>query len=73
MLCISTEDAAALGVVNGDALRLESATGTASRPVTVKAGIKRGVLECFLFRERGDMLALAPGSAKVIEVSVSKA
>ena len=43
------------------------------RPVTVKAGIKRGVLECFLFRERGDMLALSPGSAKVIEVSARKA
>ena len=72
-LCIAPEDAAALGIRDGEALRLESATGAAVRPVTVKAGIKRGVLECFLFRERGDMLALSPGSAKVIEVSAGKA
>ena len=54
-------------------LRLESATGAVVRPVTVKAGIKRGVIECFLFRERRDILALAPGAAKVIEVSATKA
>ncbi len=72
-LCLSPEDAAALGIVSGERLRLVSATGAVVRPVTVKAGIKRGVIECFLFRERRDILALAPGAAKVIEVSVTKA
>jgi len=73
MLCLSPEDAAALGVASGDSLRLESATGAAVRAVTVKAGITRGVLECFLFRQRGDILALAPGAAKVVEVTAAKA
>ncbi len=73
MLCVSPEDAAVLGVTSGEAIRLESATGAVVRPVTVKAGIKRGVLECFLFRERRDVLALAPGVAKVVEVSAKKA
>ncbi len=73
MLCVSPEDAAALGIADGEALRLESATGAVVRPVTVKAGIKRGVIECFLFRQRGDVLALSPGVAKVIGVSVTKA
>lgn len=73
LLCIAPGDAAALGIVSGEMLRLESATGKVVRPVTVKAGIKRGVVECFLFRRRGDILALTPGSAKVIEVSVAKA
>lgn len=73
MLCVSPEDAAALDIADGEALRLESATGAVVRPVTVKAGIKRGVIECFLFRQRGDVLALSPGMAKVIGVSVTKA
>jgi hypothetical protein len=41
--------------------------------VTIKAGMKRGVIECFLFRERRDILMLAPRVAKVIEVSATKA
>ncbi|MHB8773268.1 MAG: molybdopterin-dependent oxidoreductase [Syntrophales bacterium] len=73
MLCISPEDAAALGVATGDALRMESATGTVVRPVTVKAGLTRGVVECFLFRQRSDVLALAPAAAKVIAVSATRA
>jgi predicted molibdopterin-dependent oxidoreductase YjgC len=72
MLCVSPEDAATLGVASGEALRLESATGAVERPVTLKAGIKAGVIECFLFRERSDMLGLSAGSAKVIEVSARK-
>ena len=73
MLCIAPEDAAKLGIKNGETLRMESATGAAVRPVTVRAGIKPGVIECFLFRQRRDMLALAPGVAKVVEVSAKKA
>lgn len=73
MLCIGPEDAAALGVATGDALRMESASGAVVRPVTVKAGLKRGVIECFLFRQRSDVLALAPAAAKVIAVSATRA
>jgi formate dehydrogenase (NADP+) alpha subunit len=73
MLCVSPEDAAALGLADGDELSVESADGSVVRPVTVKAGIKPGVLECFLYRKRGDVLALSTVSAKVIAVSVRKA
>ena len=72
-LFISPEDAAALNLTDGDGLYLESADGNATRPVTVKAGIKQGVLECLLFRKRREMLALSMKPAKVIEVSVRKA
>ena len=72
-LCISPEDAAALALKEGDKLILESASGSVARPVTVKAGIRQGVLECFLVRERSDMLALSPRLAKVTAVSIRKA
>ena len=72
-LFISPGDAAALNLTDGDGLYLESADGNAPRPVTVKAGIKQGVLECLLFRKRREMLALSLKPAKVIEVSVRKA
>ncbi|MBU1184900.1 MAG: hypothetical protein KJ663_06950, partial [Proteobacteria bacterium] len=72
-LFISPGDAAALNLTDGDGLYLESADGDATRPVTVKAGIKQGVLECLLFRKRREMLALSLKPAKVIEVSVRKA
>jgi anaerobic selenocysteine-containing dehydrogenase len=72
-LFISPEDAAALNLTDGDGLYLESADGDATRPVTVKAGIKQGVLECLLFRKRHEMLALSLKPAKAIEVSVRKA
>ncbi|MBU1150606.1 MAG: molybdopterin-dependent oxidoreductase, partial [Proteobacteria bacterium] len=72
-LFISPGDAAALNLTDGDGLYLESADGDATRPVTVKAGVKQGVLECLLFRKRREMLALSLKPAKVIEVSVRKA
>ncbi len=72
-LCISPVDAAALALKDGDRIILESDHGSVSRPVTVKAGIKQGVVECFLVRDRGEVLALAPRLAKVIAVSIRKA
>jgi predicted molibdopterin-dependent oxidoreductase YjgC len=73
MLCISPGDAAALALEDGDKLILESANGSVARPVTIKAGLMQGVLECFLVRERSEMLALSPRLAKVIAVSIRKA
>jgi len=72
LLCVSPEDAAALNVHEGERLFLESASGAVTRPVTIKPGIRRGVLECLLFRQRGDVLALSSRPAKVIEVSARK-
>ena len=72
LLCISPEDAAALNIADGDEVCLESDSGSVTRPVVIKAGMKRGVLEGLLFRKRQEMLALSPRPAKVIDVSVRK-
>jgi anaerobic selenocysteine-containing dehydrogenase len=73
MLYISPEDAAVLQLADGDAICIESAEGTATGTVTIKAGIRKGVLECMLFRNRREMLSLSLKPAKVIDVSVRKA
>ena len=73
MLYISPGDAEDLDVTDGDELTLESADGAVTRPVTIKAGVRRGVLECLLYRKRSEMLALSLKPAKVIEVKVRKA
>jgi anaerobic selenocysteine-containing dehydrogenase len=73
LLCISPEDAAALNIADGDEVCLESDSGSVTRPVVIKAGIKRGVLEALLFRKRREMLALSPRPVKVMDVSLRKA
>ncbi len=72
-LSLSPEDAATLGLTEGDSVRLESEDGAAVRPVTIKKGIRPGVLECLLFENRDAMLSLSLKPAKVIDVSVRKA
>ncbi len=73
MVFISPEDAAELHFSDGDVLHIESDNGSATRTAAVKAGIKKGVLECILFQKRSEMLALSIKPAKVIEVSIKKA
>ncbi|MDO9586058.1 MAG: molybdopterin dinucleotide binding domain-containing protein, partial [Syntrophales bacterium] len=73
MLYISPEDAAAINLADGDNLCVESDSGAMTRPATIKAGIKQGVLECLLFRKRQETLALSARPAKVIEVAIKKA
>jgi predicted molibdopterin-dependent oxidoreductase YjgC len=74
LLRISPEDAAELNVSSGDAVVLTAGDGrTVTTPVVVKAGIRRGALECILFRKHAEILALSTKTAKVIEVTVTKA
>jgi predicted molibdopterin-dependent oxidoreductase YjgC len=72
-LNLSPEDAAALRLNDGEELCMESASGRMVRPVTIRKGIKPGVLECVLFRERRDALSLSPGFSKTVAVSLRKA
>jgi predicted molibdopterin-dependent oxidoreductase YjgC len=72
-LCLSPEDAARLQVAEGDEVRVESDGGAVTAAVSVKAGIRPGVLECVPFRRRGEMLSLLSQPAKVVDVSVRKA
>ena len=78
-LFLSPEDAESLGIADGESLRIEGADGAMTRPVTIKAGMKAGVLECLLgdtLRQgvpiRGEVLALSSRPSKVIAVSVRK-
>lgn len=73
MLYVSPEDAEVLKLADGDTVCLESDDGTATGTVTIKAGIRQGVLECMLFQKRREMLSLSLKPAKVIDVSVRKA
>ena len=72
LLFMSPEDAALLHIAAGESVCIESADGAVTRPVTIKAGIKTGVLECVLFQKRSEMLALSLRPSKVIAVSVRK-
>jgi hypothetical protein len=79
LLFISPEDAALLHIAAGESVCMESADGAVTRPVTIKAGMKTGVLECVLgdtLRQgvpiRSEMLALSLRPSKVIAVSVRK-
>ena len=79
LLFISPEDAALLHIAAGESVCIESADGAVTRPVTIKAGMKTGVLECVLgdtLRQgvpiRSEMLALSLRPSKVIAVSVRK-
>lgn len=71
-LFISPADAALLHIVDGESLWIENSDGAVTRPVTIKAGMKTGVLECVLFQKRSEILALSLRPSKVIEVSVRK-
>lgn len=73
LLNIAPEDAAALNLADGENLYIESDNGAVTRPVTIKAGLRQGVLEGVLFQKRREMLALSLKPAKVIAVSVRKA
>ncbi len=71
-LFISPEDASDLGAEDGDLLVLENNRGASVRSVTVKEGLKKGILEAVLFKERQDMLKLTAEPAKVVHVSLTK-
>jgi anaerobic selenocysteine-containing dehydrogenase len=71
-LFISPEDAAALGVAERDLVTIQSEAGTIRKGVAIKAGLRPGILEYVLFKERRDALNLSKGMKKVIDVSVQK-
>jgi predicted molibdopterin-dependent oxidoreductase YjgC len=83
MLFMSPEDAALLHIAAGESVCIKSVDGAVTRPVTIKAGIKTGVLECLLGDTincqalsprslRCEMLSLSMKPSKVITVSVRK-
>lgn len=71
-LFISPEDAAKLGVTERDTVIIQSETGSIKKAVSIKAGLRPGILEYVLFKERRDALNLSKSMKKVIDVSVQK-
>ncbi len=71
-LFISTEDAARLGLSEGDVVEVASGSGFVQKPVSIKEGLRPGVLEYLVFRDRQQGLRLSAKPAKWIEVKVRK-
>ena len=71
-LYISREDAGALNISDGDKITLESNQGSTLERVFVKEGIRKGVLEYMMLRNRQEMLKLFEGYGKRIPVTIKK-
>jgi predicted molibdopterin-dependent oxidoreductase YjgC len=71
-LYIAPEDAQKLGVEEQGQVLIESAEGSLKKAVSVKKGLRQGVLEYVLFKERGDALGLSKGMQTVLDVTVKK-
>ncbi len=72
-LFIAPEDAEKLGVVEKGQVLIESAEGSVTKAVSLKKGLREGVLEYVVFKERTDALGLCKGMQKVVDVTVKKA
>jgi predicted molibdopterin-dependent oxidoreductase YjgC len=72
-LFVSPEDARELGLSPGDAVKIESPLGSMQHPVTVKDGLRQGVLEYISLKDRQQALKLTAEPARVIDVTVKKA
>lgn len=71
-LFISAADAEKIGVREGDGLTITSDEGSVKKAVSIKEGLRSGVLEYLLFQDRRDVLKLSSSSRKLIDVSVEK-
>jgi anaerobic selenocysteine-containing dehydrogenase len=72
-LFMAPEDAQALGLGQGNEVLIESGTGQMKHAVSLKEGLRPGVLEYVCFTDREAVLGLLKGQAKVIDVTVKKA
>jgi len=71
-LYIAPEDAQKLGVEEQGQVLIESSEGSLKKAVSVRKGLRQGVLEYVLFKEREDALGLSKGMQKVLDVTVKK-
>jgi NADH-quinone oxidoreductase subunit G len=71
-LFLSLEDATALGVSEGDVVEVESKSGVVQKPASIKEGLRPGVLEYVVFKERRQALKLSASPTKWIDVKVRK-
>ena len=71
-LLMSGEDAEAMGFSEGDMVQVMSASGSVHKPLSIKDGLRPGVLEYIVFRDRMEASGLMESPAKWIEVKVRK-
>ncbi|HVN22835.1 MAG TPA: molybdopterin-dependent oxidoreductase, partial [Syntrophorhabdales bacterium] len=71
-LFISPEDAQKLGVEEHGHVVIESAEGSVVKAVSIKKGLRQGVLEYVLFKERAAALGLSSRMQEVLDVTVKK-
>jgi anaerobic selenocysteine-containing dehydrogenase len=71
-LFMSGADAAAMGLAEGDVVQVASSRGSLYKPLSIKEGLRPGVLEYLVFRDRPEVLGLTATPAKWIEVEVRK-
>jgi len=71
-LFLSPEDAAVLGVSEGDVVEVESKSGVVQKPASIKEGLRPGVLEYVVFKDRRQVLKLSASPTKWIDVKVRK-
>ncbi len=71
-LYIAPEDAEKLGVEERGQVLIESAEGSIKKAVSIKKGLRQGVLEYVVFKERQDVLGLSRNMQKVLDVTVKK-
>lgn len=71
-LFISSEDAENMGLREGDGVMLTSDEGSIKKAIAIKEGLRAGVLEYLLFKDRKDALKLSSSFRKLIDVSMEK-
>ena len=71
-LFMSGTDAAAMGLAEGDVAHVASESGAVDKPISIKEGLRPGVLEYLVFRDRPEALRLMGTPAKWVEVKVRK-
>jgi predicted molibdopterin-dependent oxidoreductase YjgC len=71
-LYIAPEDAQELGVEERGQVLIESAEGSIKKAVSIKKGLRQGVLEYVVFKDRHDALGLSKHMQKVLDVTVKK-
>ncbi|MGD0230126.1 MAG: 2Fe-2S iron-sulfur cluster-binding protein [Syntrophorhabdales bacterium] len=72
-LNMCAEDAAAAGLAEGDVVDVRSKGGSLKKALSIKEGLRRGVLEYIVFRDRPELTGLMETPAqKWIEVTVDK-
>ena len=71
-LFMSSADAAAMGLSEGDVVQVSSKSGAVVKPLSIKEGLRQGVLEYIVFRDRKEASGLMEAPAKWVEVRVHK-